>query len=208
MHMQDMAACVQALAGPDAVPGGGGAAALCGALAAALGSMAANLTVNKKTGEAQQQLISAIERLGGLCTDLYAGIEADAQAFLPLSKAYGLPRKTDEEKAERARIMESALNKAVQPPLEILELCVQTADILDALADTVGKLVVSDVGCAAALCRGALKSAALNVYINTNAMKDRAAAQALENRARACVEQGCAKCESVYQKVEAIVCPS
>jgi len=90
------------------VPGGGGASVMVGALGMALGSMVGNLTLGKKKYENVQEDIKKILKKAEIIqNDLFALIEEDADVFEPLSKAYGLPRNTEEEKFKRDEIMES-----------------------------------------------------------------------------------------------------
>ena len=116
------------------VPGGGGASAAVGAFGAALGLMVANLTVGRKQYAAVEEEILAVRaRLEGLRDALAALVDRDAQAFEPLSRAYGLPRNTEEEKRQRDEVMEEALETASTVPLEIMETVLQSMDLLGIL---------------------------------------------------------------------------
>ena len=95
------------------VPGGGGASAAVGAFGAALGMMVANLTVGKKKyADVEAEMIEICGRLEKIRDRLIVLTDEDAKAFEPLSKAYGLPKNTPEEKAEKERILEQALYEA------------------------------------------------------------------------------------------------
>ena len=105
---------VSVLASDAPAPGGGGAAALVGAIGTALGNMVGSLTVGKKKyADVQDEIIALKAKCDALQTELLNQVEMDEVNFLPLSKAYGLPKETEEEKAEKARIMEIALKDAV-----------------------------------------------------------------------------------------------
>ena len=196
---RDVRDFLSALASKAPAPGGGGAAALCGALGAALGNMVGNLTVGKKKYAGVEEEIKALnERAEALRGDFLALIDADAEAFEPLSRAYGIPK----DDPGRAEVMEAALMKAAQPPLKIMRRC---ADALELIAEYAAKgsaLAVSDAGCAAALSRAALEAAALNVFVNTRLMKNRAAAEALNEEAGGLLAQYVPRAQTTYEEIK------
>lgn len=178
------------LASAQPGPGGGGAAALTGALAASLTAMAANVTAaNPRYAERSDALRSLIDACETQRTTLLALIEADAAGFLPLQKAYAIPR-TDPDRAAK---LAAAAQTACLAPLAMLEHCMQTALLLTAALETASPLLRSDVGCAAALCRAAAEAAAMNVFVNTGllAPDERAATEARAEDLRAAVVQSC-----------------
>lgn len=178
------------LASAQPAPGGGGAAALTGALAASLTAMAANVTAaNPRYAERSDALCSLIDACETQRTTLLALIEADAAGFLPLQKAYAIP-KTDPDRAAK---LAAAAQTACLAPLAMLEHCMQTALLLTAALETASPLLRSDVGCAAALCRAAAEAAAMNVFVNTGllAPDERAATEARAEDLRAAVVQSC-----------------
>ena len=193
---------LDALASGAPTPGGGGAAALTGALSAALASMVANLTTGKKRYAAYQAEIDDIlTRTADLKDALYGFIARDAAAFEPLSRAYGIPK----DAPGRAETLEAALHAAAEVPLALLETLCKLPPILDRLTVIGSKLAVSDVGCSAALCRAAAECAALNVYINTKLMKDADFAASLNARTAAACQAILPACEAVYAAVAARV---
>lgn len=180
------------LASAQPAPGGGGAAALTGALAASLTAMAANVTAaNPRYAERSDALCSLIDACETQRTTLLALIEADAAGFLPLQKAYAIPR-TDPDRAAK---LAAAAQTACLAPLAMLEHCMQTALLLTAALETASPLLRSDVGCAAALCRAAAEAAAMNVFVNTGllAPDERTATEARAEHLRAAVVQSCAQ---------------
>ncbi len=180
------------LASAQPAPGGGGAAALTGALAASLAAMAANVTAaNPRYAERTDALAALAAACDAQRTALLALIEADAAGFLPLQRAYAIP-KDDPERA--ARLADAACT-ACQAPLAMLAQCEQVALLLAAALETASPLLRSDVGCAAALCRAAAEAAAMNVFINTGllAPDDRAATEARAERLRVTAVQCCAQ---------------
>lgn len=164
-----------------AVPGGGGASALAGALGAALGSMVGALTVGKKKYAAvEREVLVIMARMDMLRQRLLLLIDEDAEAFLPLSKAYSLPRDTEQERAAREAVMAEALLAAAKPPLAIMKACCEALELHRELLDKGSVLAVSDVGVGALLCKAALQGASLNVFINTKPMTDRTQAEELD----------------------------
>lgn len=184
------------------VPGGGGASAAVGAFGAALGMMVANLTVGKKKYAAvEAEILAALEELGKLRDRLVALTDRDAQAFEPLSRAYGLPKNTEEEKAAREKVMESALYDASVAPLEIMETVLASMDLLEVLGEKGSRLALSDVGVGILFAQAALEGASLNVFINTRLMKDRGRAEELNGRADRMIAEGREKKERIYSQV-------
>ena len=122
------------LASKSPVPGGGGASAIGGALAAALGQMVANLTVGKKKYAAVEETMQEV--LGKLQTcqaDFLDLVDQDAKVFAPLAAAYALPTSTEEEKQEKARIMEERLLAASLVPLHMMEKAAEMLEFLEIL---------------------------------------------------------------------------
>ncbi len=187
------------LASAAPTPGGGGASALVGAVAAALGSMVANLTTGKKKYAAYQEDIERLLReTASLSETLYGLIQADADAFAPLAAAYGIPK----EDPRRAETLEAALGIAAAPPMEMLRTLSRLPILLEELADKGSRLAVSDVGCAAAFCASALSGALLNLLVNTRLMQDRQRAEALNLEAEALEKDGLIRCSAVLEKVK------
>lgn len=185
------------LASSAPTPGGGGAAALCGALAIALGNMVGNLTLGKKKyADVQEDIAALNEKAETLRKDFVALIDADAEAFKPLSEAYGIPK----DDPMRADVMESALLKAVQPPMEIMRKCVKALEVISEYATKGSALAISDAGCAAALARAAADAAALNVFVNTKSMANREKAGEINREANELLQQ-CALAREIYDNV-------
>ena len=199
---QSLVSMLDDLASSAPTPGGGGASAVGGALAAALGEMVANLTTGKKRyADVQERIDEIIAELGALRTRLLELVAADAAAFEPLSRAYGLPRTTDEERALRDEIMEGALRAASVPPYKIMETLVEVIDRLEELARIGTRIAVSDAGVGAAFAGAALKGASLNVFINAKSMKDRDYADDLCARTQELLDPGCKKADDTFQMV-------
>lgn len=174
----------QALSSKDPVPGGGGASALVGALGTALSSMVANLTIGKKKYEQYREAIEQIiQKAGSLQEDLLVLAQEDAEVFEPLSQAYSMPSETEEQKREKAAVMETALKKASRVPIEIMHKCCEAIKLHEVLAEKGTAIAISDVGVGALFCKAALMGAHITVLINTRLMKDTAYAKELESEA-------------------------
>ena len=190
------------LASKAPVPGGGGASALVGALGTALGHMTGALTIGKKKyAEYEPELKLLQVKLQKLQQELFQLIEEDAKAFAPLAEAYRLPQSTEEEKQHKEVIMEEALYKASLAPLRIMEKCARSVEILEVLALKGSRLAISDAASGASLCRAALEAAALNVYINTKAMKNRINAQELNKQADAILNEYLSRAAAIYKQI-------
>lgn len=195
---------VEVLATKAPVPGGGGASALVGAVGTALGNMVGSLTVGKKKYADVEAEIRLLQKESDrLQQELLELIEKDAQVFEPLSKAYGLPKETEEEKAEKARVMEAALKEACSVPMKIMEKCCQAIEGIEVYAKKGSVIAISDAGVGAAFLRAALEGASLNVYINTKSMQDRDYAAELNDRADQMLETYTKRAEAVFAEVKA-----
>ena len=191
---------VAALASSAPVPGGGGAAALVGAIGAALGNMVGALTVGKKRyADVEAHIIALCQKCDNLQQTLLDQVRADAEGFEPLARAYGLPK----DDPERDDTLERATLAACEAPMRIMALCGEAIEAIAEFARKGSRLAVSDAGCGAAICRAALQSASLNVFVNTRALKDRAAADALNARANALLDRYVPLADSVYEAVRA-----
>lgn len=190
------------LSSAEPVPGGGGASAAVGAFASALGMMVANLTVGKKKyAEAEDEIKKVRSELKELQDKLIRLTDEDAKAFEPLSKAYGLPRETPEQKEERERIMEQALYEASVVPLEIMETVLEVMYRLAVLEEKGSRLAVSDVGTGVLFALAALEGASLNVFINTGMMKKRERAAQMNERADFLIKEGQQWQKRIYEQV-------
>lgn len=185
---------IGALSSNAPVPGGGGASATVGALAAALGMMVTNLTTGKKKyADYEEELIRCRSELEGLRDRLITLTDKDAEAFEPLSRAYSLTK----DAPDYERIMEEALLTASLAPLEIMDTALECAHVLEVLVEKGSRLAISDVGVGIYFAQAAIEGASLNVYINTKMMKDRTRAEALNDRADAIIREGAALKEKI-----------
>ena len=198
---------LEAVSSAAPVPGGGGVCAYAAALGMSLGSMVANLTTGKKKyTEYEEEIQEILKKAANVAAGLAAGVEKDAKAFEPLSKAYGLPKSTEEELAYRTEVMEKALAEAAAAPLSLMEEIMEALTILDRLSVIGSRLAISDVGVGVQLCRAALNGGALNVYINTKLMKNRELAEEMNQRVRKLSEEGNRLADKIFAEVEESIC--
>lgn len=194
---------VDVLAKKSPVPGGGGASALVGAIGTALGNMVGSLTVGKKKyADVEEDIIALKAKADVLQDELLALVEKDAEVFEPLSKAYGLPKDTPEQQAEKDTIMEKCLVDACSVPVEIMKKCCEALEIMADFAAKGSKLALSDAGVGAAVCGAALKGASLNVFINTSSMKNREVAEKTEKEANALLDKYTALADQIFEDVK------
>ena len=197
-------AFIEALASKAPVPGGGGASALVGAIGTALGNMVGSLTLGKqKYADVQEDIIALKEKADALQAEFLSLMQRDAQVFEPLSRAYGMPRGTEEEKAQRARVMAQALKDCCEVPLEIMQACCQAIDLHEEFAQKGTAIAISDVGCGVICCKAALQAASLNVFINTKSMTDRQMAEDYNRKAFDMLEGYTVKADKIFERVAA-----
>ena len=155
------------LAGADPEPGGGSAAALVGALGAALVSMVTNLTLDKEKFAAVQDDVAELKKKSEtLRAELEELVTLDALAYREVAAAMKMPKDTDERKEQRRQVMQVALKGAAEVPLKVAEAAVEVARLSLPAAEKGNPNAVSDAGVAVLLADAAAHSAALNARIN------------------------------------------
>lgn len=161
-------------------PGGGSIAAYMGALAAALGTMVANLSAHKAGWDERWEEFSNYADGGRILVDrLTALVDEDTEAFNRIMAVYAMPKSTDEEKAARAEALEKATLYATEVPLNTMKTAFDAFELLEAMAREGNPASVSDAGVGALAARAAVLGAQLNVRINASGLKDRTRAEAL-----------------------------
>ena len=177
-------------------PGGGSISAYMGALAAALGTMVANLSSHKAGWDDRWEFFSDWADNGiAVMNELLYLVDEDTAAFNKIMDVFGMPKGTDEEKAARAEAMEAATLYATQVPLRTMKAAYKAFDVVRAMAEEGNPNSVSDAGVGALAARSAVMGACLNVKINAAGLKDRAVADALVKEAE--------EIQSLAQKAEA-----
>ena len=190
------------LASGAPTPGGGSAAAIMGATGAALVSMVCNVTIGKKGYEAVEAEMHAVrdaaENVRGRLTGMVA---ADVAAFDALMAAYRLPKATEEDKVKRAAAIQLSLRSATDTPLACARACSEVISLARRASDKGYLSVISDGGVGVVAAYAALRSAALNVYINAPALKDRPFAEQAIAEIDRLVATAAVDSESVYELV-------
>jgi formiminotetrahydrofolate cyclodeaminase len=166
-------AYLDALASGEPTPGGGSAAALVGALGAALNSMVANFTVGReKFAAVEAEVRALLAECEALRAELQQLAQADTEAYGQYAAASKLPRTTDQQKAARTEAMQKALKAAAEVPRAAAVACHRVLQIAEALVDKGNPNLITDVGVAARFAAAALDCAALNLEINLIHIKD------------------------------------
>jgi formiminotetrahydrofolate cyclodeaminase len=172
---------VEQLAAPTATPGGGSAAAAAGAMAAGLAAMVASMSRGKKAYlQYEAQLSAAIARLGPLREELKAAIDADAQSYNSVMKAYKTAKTVSAQEGET--LIEAGLKQATSVPLGVAEKAQEVAGIAQSLFAVTNPNMKSDLTTAQALARAAITGALANVEINLASLKDQAFAGEVRKR--------------------------
>ena len=200
MTLESCRTFVEVLASNAPAPGGGGAAALVGALGTALGNMVGSLTVGKKKyADVEAEILALKAKCDALQKELLDQVEADDKGFVPLAKAYGIPK----DDPNRDAILEEATVTACAVPMHIMELCCQALDCIAVFAAKGSRLAVSDAGCGAVCCKAALQAASLNVFINTKSLKNRETAGELNRQANLMLNKYCGLADDIFNEVKA-----
>ncbi len=161
------------LASKAPVPGGGGAAAMGGAIGMALSNMVGNLTIGKKKyADVEDEVKDLVAKGEKVIAALEALVDKDAEVFEPLSKAYGMPRETDAEKKLKAETMEACGKTACSVPMDIMRQAYEGIKIHQRMGEIGTMIAISDVACGVVFLKAALISGSLNVIININGIKD------------------------------------
>jgi len=190
------------LASRNSTPGGGSAAAMMGAMGAALLSMVCNLTIGKaKYRDVEEELNAVLTRTEQLREQLTEMIEEDIESFGAVMRAYAMPRQTPEESVLRNQAIQNALKEATQVPLRCCRVCREIIDLSAVVAQKGNSHVVSDAGVAVLVAHAALRSGALNVMINVKAMTDRQFVAKQLAELDALLSQASVATEACYQSV-------
>ena len=164
---------LEKLASNAPTPGGGGGAAMAGALAVALTSMVGNLTVGKEKFAEQEaevkEILAKAEAMRLLMLNL---VNADAEVFNSFMVSYRLPKATDEEKLARNQAIQNAAKQAAEVPLKIAEACLEVMKLAERIAVIGNPSAITDAAVSSIMARAALRSAVYNVVVNLKLIKD------------------------------------
>jgi formiminotetrahydrofolate cyclodeaminase len=194
------------LAAKKPVPGGGGAAALAGALGTALNSMVVNYSLGKKKLlQFEEQHMDILKRAENLRIKMLDLVEKDAESFEPLSKAYIMPKETVQEQAVKEETLQKCLKAACEAPLETLRLSYEGILLHEELIEICTKTIVSDVGVGIQCLKAAINSAYLNVLINLNSITDEEYVKENMESSKILLQGGNKKADEVYERVVEIL---
>ena len=187
-------------------PGGGSIAAYMGALAAALGTMVANLSAHKAGWDDRWEEFSDVAEKGRDIQDrLIHLVDEDTEAFNRIMAVFSMPKKSEEEKAARAAALEAATLYATQVPLRTMKTAFETFDVLEAMGSKGNPASVSDAGVGALAARAAVLGAHLNVRINAAGLKNREQAGQLLDEAAEIAAKACAREEEIIGIVNSVI---
>jgi glutamate formiminotransferase / formiminotetrahydrofolate cyclodeaminase len=198
----DLRAFANETASESPAPGGGSIAAYVGALGVSLATMVANLSSHKRGWDERWQEFSTYAEQGQLLKDqLLMMVDEDTNAFNAIMNAFGLPKNSDAEKAARSEAIQVATKLAIEIPYKVMELSLQTFDLIKAMAEVGNPNSVTDAGVGALCARAAVHGAFLNVKVNTGGLKDKDfVAKTLDN-----AEKMCQKADELEKEIIKIV---
>ncbi len=184
-------------------PGGGSVSALAGALAASMGEMASNFTVGKKKfRDVEQEVTACLRELHSNREKLLALLDADVEAYGALSRAYGMSKGSEQEKAARAGAVQKALHQALEVPLNVMRACGSVAETAARLVRIANPNLLTDVGVSAILAEAACAAARLNVEVNLKYIKDRRVAEEVRPEAEELTRKTVRRREEVARAVQ------
>jgi len=190
-------------ASDDPAPGGGSIAALCGAVACALVSMVASLTVNnQKYVEVRGQMKGLIDKSPGLINFFMEQMEADAHVFNGVIEAYRMPKSSPQEKAVRSEAIQQGLKEAAEIPMAVADKALAAMDMIETAVEKGNSQAVTDGAVAAMMARTAILSALYNVEINLKSIKDNEYRERMQVQIRELRERAAARESQILEKVE------
>lgn len=193
---------VDLLASDAPAPGGGSAAALEGALGAALTAMVCSLTIGKKKYAEFEELAAEAQKKA---TDLKARfvdvMDRDTEAFNVVSAAFGMPKATDEEKAARSAAIQEGLKGCTKTPFEMMELAAETLELTASILGKSNDSAASDLGVSALSLRAAIQGAWLNVLINIGSLKNKELAEDYRAKGEALLAKALPLADQIYDTV-------
>lgn len=193
---------VDLLASDAPAPGGGSAAALEGALGAALTAMVCSLTIGKKKyAEFEELAAEAQKKAAGLKARFVDVMDRDTEAFNVVSAAFGMPKATDEEKAARSAAIQKGLEGCTKTPFEMMELAVETLELTASILGKSNDSAASDLGVSALSLRSAIQGAWLNVLINIGSLKNKELAEDYRAKGEALLAKALPLADQIYDTV-------
>lgn len=189
IHM-DLKAFADETASESPAPGGGSISAYVGALGVSLGTMVANLSAHKRGWDNRWEEFSNWAEKGmAYQKQLLQLVDEDTNAFNKIMDAFGLPKGTEEEKAERRAVIQEATKYATEVPFKVLDTCFKSMEVMKAMAETGNPNSVTDAGVGALCARTAVRGALLNVKINASGLDDKSFATEIVSKGEAIAVQ-------------------
>jgi formiminotetrahydrofolate cyclodeaminase len=193
---------VDLLASGAPAPGGGSAAALEGAIGAALTAMVCGLTKGKKKFAEFNDLAVEAEVKALALKDRFVDVmDRDTEAFNVVSAAFGMPKETDEEKAARSAAIQKGLEGCTATPFEMMEIAVETLELTDSILGKSNDSAASDLGVSALSLRAAVQGAWLNVLINIGSLKNKELAEDYRVKGEAILAKALPLADKIYAEV-------
>ncbi len=193
---------VDLLASDAPAPGGGSAAALEGALGAALTAMVCSLTIGKKKyAEFEETAKAAQAKATDLKVRFVDVMDRDTEAFNVVSAAFGMPKETDEEKAARSAAIQKGLEGCTKTPFEMMELAAETLELTASILGKSNDSAASDLGVSALSLRAAIQGAWLNVLINIGSLKNKELAEDYRAKGEALLAKALPLADQIYDTV-------
>ena len=193
---------VNLMASDAPAPGGGSAAALEGALGAALTAMVCALTVGKKKyADVQELAVESQKKAEDLKARFVDVMDRDTEAFNAVSAVFAMPKDTDEQKAARKAAMQEALKGCTKTPFEMMQLACETLELTRSLVGRLNASAASDLGCSALSLRAAIQGAWLNVLINISGIADEAIAAEYRKNGEALLAKALPLADEIYEEI-------
>ena len=190
------------LASDAPAPGGGSAAALEGAIGAALTAMVCGLTKGKKKFAEFNDLAVETEVKALALKDRFVDVmDRDTEAFNVVSAAFGMPKETDEEKAARSAAIQKGLEGCTATPFEMMEIALETLELTDSILGKSNDSAASDLGVSALSLRAAVQGAWLNVLINIGSLKNKELAEDYRAKGEAILAKALPLADKIYAEV-------
>lgn len=187
-------------------PGGGSVAAYLGVLGASLGTMVANLSSHKRGWDDRWEYFSQFAEKGQLAKDtLLFLVDEDTQAFNRIMDAFGLPKKTEDEKKSRQQAIQEASKYAIEVPMKVMETALESMELIEKMVEDGNPNSVSDAGVAALCARSAVMGAYLNVKINATGLDDKQFAAEMINKGDEIQTKAIVAEERILRKVNDII---
>ena len=197
---------IDLLASDAPAPGGGSAAALEGAIGAALTAMVCGLTKGKKKFAEFNDLAVETEVKALALKDRFVDVmDRDTEAFNVVSAAFGMPKETDEEKAARSAAIQKGLEGCTATPFEMMEIALETLEMTDSILGKSNDSAASDLGVSALSLRAAVQGAWLNVLINIGSLKNKELAEDYRAKGEAILAKALPLADKIYAEVLTMV---